>query len=330
MIGPILGSAAGIIQAIMGQQAQQESMDLARQNLEFQQANADRQFNLATATRPDVFGNETSFDALNNEWDISLAPQQQAIIDAFQMEQQKSLTEDAARARSLRGRQEDRSKAATRPYQEAVAEYLYSPNQPGEVGEYVSDAQTEAAIARREAGRQRADTSRTGMIRAGQGGDIEKIFKQADTVSADKMVEDILRSKQAGRQAYGMEKTNWENIFRPKINMFGQIMDDIGGADRINPDTPQRMDAQQRSMLEAMGNAMTNESSQVGNAFSNMSTIAGNGGLDLTGLISALSGIGRGDSAPKFGATVMDPLYSPTPSMSDRIEGPRNPDYMGY
>lgn len=321
MIGPILGAATGIIGMLSQQQAQEDALAFQQENLDFQKANADRQFNLATAERTDAYGNVTGYDPVMNEWELSLTPEQQAITDAFQMEQHKGLTEDATRARDLRRMQEERSKAAEPLYNEAVAEYMYSPYQPGEEGEYVSDAMESSAIARREANNQRAMTSRTNAIRAGQGGDLEQIMKTADTVTADNMVKDILASKEAGRTSHANAMTNWEGIMRPRIDMFASMMDDISQAGTVNPDTPQRMDATQRDMLDAIGAAMTNESTQVGNAYGNLASTAGQGGLDLSGIASSLAQIGSGGSStPSFSATQVTPWYQPE-SQDERLQG---------
>ena len=114
--------------------------DQLQVNLSFQKQQAANQERQAGATKVDANGNKTVYDPATNTWKVELTPLQQAIQDASQSEQLKTVTTDAARKRQLADRQQQYSEDAGTPYNTAIQNYIN--NQPKSEAAIGNDLET--------------------------------------------------------------------------------------------------------------------------------------------------------------------------------------------
>jgi len=331
MIGAALGAIPGIIGAIMQMNAQKQANDISLMNLYQQRDNAQKQFDLATAGRTDVYGNKESFDPLTNQWKTTLTPQQQAITDAQQAEQLRSMTEDAQRARDLRARQEVRSKEAGQDYETIRNQYLYNP--PKSEGAYQDEAVTDALFAQQDQAREAGKNLATLAVRSGQSSDalagiVNAVAQQMGKGVGGALQQGKAQGRQTAQQEQGIQ-TQRANLMKE----FASIMDDIGGYNKEAFNTPADMAALQKEQVNNISSALANQSNQLSSAYGSLARTAGQY-PDLSGIAQYLSKFGDALDTSK-GGTLNAPYVQPgvgsssvvgsdtsTP-MSDRIAGVR-------
>ena len=334
-IGAIAAAIAGIVQAAATAGAARDANALNWQNLAFQKENARKQYGLATAERPDVYGNVTSFDDILKKWNIKLTPAQERLIRAGEREQTLSLTEDAPRARGLRRRQEVRSKTAEEDARRATDRYRYE--EPASEGAQEAEGVADAIMARGGRLGEGVGTLSRAALRLNQGDLLPQIVREAANQAGGSLGEDIVRGKDRGRANYRASTSAHANKFLPAIRQFIGTADDIGGAPTRFSETPGQMGQTIESMLRAISGALTNEGTQVGSAYSDLAAGVRSGVPDFSGIISALSGIGGGGSSgpDTFSASQVRPLFGPSAptglGLEDRVvpEEIRWPNFPG-
>lgn len=145
-LAPALIGLGGSALQFLGQRgAQQQQMALSQAALNLQRQQAMQSNRLAMADRVDEFGNRTGFDG--NSFRVKLSPMQQALADARQSEDYRSITQDAPRARAAAERQDARSQQGDQQFNELLREF--SGRRVQTEGEGVAD-ETFAALADRE------------------------------------------------------------------------------------------------------------------------------------------------------------------------------------
>ena len=311
MIGALAGAAVAGVGAVLQYRAQQEANQIAWRNLYFQQQQARRQNRLAEASRSDIYGNKTGWNDLTGEWENELTPITQQIVDAEQSEQLKVLTEDAARNRATRERQERRSKMAGPVFDRLLAEYQFT-------GPGTSSKPTEAEfvrsglLARDEGVGQAKDTLMRQALRMGRGQDIAKIINEADQLLGKSMEQTILQGKQLGKQEYRAQVGAHENKYLPALAEMGAIANKVDQVPITNSGHAGAEEGRVNSMFAGMTNALQSEARNVGGAYSDLVQQTARTYPDLSPVASALGrlnfNLGGGSSKPSYiSGTIMDP-----------------------
>jgi hypothetical protein len=306
VIGALAGAAASIAGIIAQSRAQQQQRVLDWMNLQFQKDQARKTNRLATATRSDPFGNKFGYDELLNEFITKLTPTQQRITKAGEREQLLSLTEDAERDRQLKRDQARRAGEADEEFDTQLAGYRY--DQPPSEGATQDELVRTMLLNRRKGLQEGTKVLGAQALRMGRGGDIQELLKGADQIFGQSLEETILKGKQAGREESRAARNAHESRYGRSLDLFSNI------AGRVNPsqvrfgDLPQRNDARQSEMLQALMKALQGGATNVGQAYSNA---AGSAGLspDFSGLASSLGNLkfGSGTGLDTFNADVYDP-----------------------
>lgn len=298
--------ALGGVQALMSLQNMMNSSSLASQNLAFQRQQADKQERLSQATRVDAYGNKQYYDPASNTWKTQLSPMQQAIQDAGQTEQYRSLTEDAQRNRQARKRQSDAASDAVSPFNQAVTEYLNNPVQSE--GSIRNDLSTLGALA----GQDQAKTNQGALImqalRLGRGGDIPSIIKGVDDASGKGISTNLLNARQQALQEHSARETQRNNAYLPAIQQWQSLINNGGGGAALNTQSQsQALDNMQSQQASGMLQALQSANSNINSAASTATTASGKT-PDFSGLIKALSANTKAQTGK--GANVSNPNLS--------------------
>jgi hypothetical protein len=263
-----------LISGIAQAQAMAQAAAIQQRQLQFQKENAAKQYRLATAGREDVYGNKQRFDDLGNEWIMQLDPTQQQLVSAGEREQLLSLTEDATRNRALRQRQEQRSLDAGEDYETALAGLRY--DQPPEEAAIRGELQRLLGSGREGLAKETQSVLGRQAARLGRGGDIAEIIKNTNDYVGSTTPDRLLQARQGALAESQARQGAHQARHIPRLNRAASTMDAIGNAPQRFSTLPQEMGGQQAQMLQAISQALANESNQVGGAYSNLAqTIAG-------------------------------------------------------
>lgn len=279
--------ALGGVQALLGLQNMMNSSSIAAQNLAFQRQQADKQERLSEATRYDSYGNKQYYDPASNTWKTQLSPMQQAIQDAGQSEQYRSLTEDAQRNRQARKRQADAAESAVSPFNKAVQEYINNPVQSE--GSIRNDISTLGALANQDQAKtNQADVIRE-ALRMGQGGNVPSIIKSVNDATGRSVANNLLSARQQALQEFNTRQTQRNNNYLPAIQQWQSLINNGGGGAALNTQSQtQALDNMQNNQASAMLQALQNANSNINSASSSYATAAGKQ-PDFSGLIKALT-----------------------------------------
>jgi len=291
----VLGVIASLAGLIAQQQAQAQQAQIARENLDFQKHEADREYDLATADREDAYGNSTGYNDLLKKWEMNLAPQQKKLVKSGEREQLLSLTEDAGRSRDLRRRQEGRSREAEDVYNDLLADYQY--DQPDSEDEIFNRILGDVAGMRTEAGNAAKNALGGAAARLGKGGSVSDLLQKAVGGAGSN---DVIQARDMARKESGER----EQVHRGKLQdlgVFEGIMDDINDAPIRFSNTPEKMDGTQSDMLRAIAGAITGGASRVGQAYGQLGQTMQ--APDFSSLASSLNGLKLGLGARVGGGT---------------------------
>ena len=279
--------ALGGVQALLSLQNMMNSSSIAAQNLAFQRQQAQKQERLSEATRTDSYGNKQYYDPATNTWKTQLSPMQQAIQDAGQTEQYRSLTEDAQRNRQSRKRQADAAESAVSPFNQAVQEYLNNPVQSE--GSIRNDLSTLGSLAARDQAASNKGELIKEALRMGRGGDIQSIIKGVDDASGKGVSQNLLNARQQALQEYNTRNTMRNNTYLPAIQQWQSLINNGGGSAPTRfSDTNQQLNAVQNQQASGMLQALQAANGNINTAASSATTAAGKT-PDFSALIKALN-----------------------------------------
>lgn len=258
----------------------------ARENLDFQRAEAARQYRLSTAGRTDAYGNRLGYNEATNEWTPTLTPEQKALTLAGEREQRLGLTEDAARNRRVRSRAEGRGIQAGDAYDQALAGYRYK-QPPGEdairsdimrliLQSYGTGDRALAKMVDSQALRQQGNLPviNTGIPKVDPGARLAQVMLQARSQG--------VQESQSRRQAHNQE-------YLPAISEFNKIAGQGGDAQFGFPTTAHDMDAKTQAAIQGVQQAMQSGAGGVNAASGALTTASGKNPVDLRGIASLLS-----------------------------------------
>lgn len=295
--------ALGGVQALLSLQNMMNSSSIASQNLAFQRQQAAKQERLSQATRTDSYGNKQYYDPATNTWKTELSPMQQAIQDAGQTEQYRSLTEDAQRNRQSRKRQADAAESSVSPFNQAVQEYLNNPTQSE--GSIRNELSTLGALATRDQAKTNQGELIKQALRLGRGGDISSIIKNVDDASGKAVSSNLLNARQQALQEYNTRETQRNNAYLPAIQQWQALINNGGGSAPTRfSDTNAQLLGVQNNQASAMLQALQAGNSGINSAASTATSAAAKG-PDFSGLIKALAANTKARNADPYGVKRM-------------------------
>lgn len=296
---------SGIAQAQTGAQAN----EIAWLNLQFQKDQADKQYDLATATRTDAYGNTVSYNKALKKWEIVLTPQQQQILGAGEKEQLLSLTEDAGRNRDVRRRAGARGAAAEEDYNDALMGYRY--DQPKSQEADFGELSTLLAAGQESNANQAASQIGRQAIRMGKGESIPEIIKASDDYLGQHMPDYILQAREKARSEHAQDVQLHDAQYLPELSHFEQTENDVPGTTPIFSQAPGSTAATEQSMLSSIAGALAQGSAGVGGAYGALASSIANSAPHISGL-SFNGSFGGEGTKPNFmtvppGNSIFDP-----------------------
>lgn len=272
--------------------AQQRQRDIANKQLRFQQEQAERQFDLSTATRTDALGNRTVYDEYDG-FSTELAPLVQAIVNAQMAEQQRTLIDDAATNRLARGRQDSRSKTFDRLFNNVIGRLDYE--QPQDMTErYIADEMAKTLYRAESDGGARGDAA-VQAVRQGSPELLKYIMK--DDNNNRSLMADLIEARQRGQEMGRQTRTDPEGSI---ISLAAQLAAAADGAPQAAlrfADQTSGPDSARASALQGLLNSIGSESRNVGGALSNLQQAAGQyatrQAVDNSGIFNALGQFGN-------------------------------------
>lgn len=285
MIGPLLGAAGGLAQAIMQANAINNQNNINWMALQETKRSNRKAEELQRATRRDAYGNEMEF-VPGLGWIPRLTGITKNILDAEQRERRANLTEDAPRNRAAAQRMDQRSIAADEEFEKLFNEFRFreKPNK----SQYTSDATQLLLNNRRKGLDEAASMLARQLIRGGSGSQIEKVFSEADQAYAGSLDDAMLRGKMLGEQ-------NYNNAIESDLRQRGGEMDLVRAIADKTTTSPvnfsgfnQQMTGQMDDALQQLIGSIESGRGATQNAYGRLASGYGQT-PDLGALISALS-----------------------------------------
>lgn len=312
-IGALAAAGVGIVGAVLQAGAASDATAVQWANLQFQKQQARKQERLATAARTDAFGNRQRYDSLTNEWVIDLDPQQQAIIDANEREEFLRVTEDAQRRRDLARRQEQRSRQAGREFERLSSEFKH--NRPQSERGFIADATRASVHAQQDGINQAIDAIAKQAMRTGNKQQIQSLLETRGELFGDALDQAITQGTQVGRQQKIQADQAHNNTLLPAIAQFAQLSDRVLDIPFAPTQLPQQLQQLQGQQAQGIFNANSQASANIGNAFQSLSQSIARQAPNLSGIASALSGLGRGSTRGQqqqfLSGEIVDPVFLP-------------------
>lgn len=329
VLGPLLGAGVGLVQALMGANQQRQATNLGYLNLyETRRANRrqekeQRRVNdlieaLQTATRTDALGNTISYDDALNEFNTELTPMSQTTVDSQQNELLRQLREDAPRNRAAAERKDRRSQMADEEFEVAFNKYKYRPRQSEQAA--ISDATSELLSARQTGLKQaQGDIAKT-LLRQGNTSALPEAASAIGRQYADTLADALLQGRSIGSQRFREGEAANANQLLTELGQLRAIADDTTtspvGRSNVAEDLTARSDQALQNLVAAIsagGNALTNIIGQGrdsnSQAMSSLIRQVASGGMDLSGVASALSKLSFGNNQedPSVASSTYDP-----------------------
>lgn len=247
-------AGGGVISSLIGgNEAKKASQAALAQQLRM----FEEQMRFAKAGRTDAYGNKISFNDALNEWITQLTPQQKRLLSAGERESLLSLTEDAARNRNARRRQEGIGKSATEDYNTLAARY-HNRGTPSE-GAILDDLTSLIAYADRGGGNQALNQSlRTGGSRVRSG--------PPAASGGSNLGANLLKARQAALDEYTTRAQGRNSELLPGMQFFAGQAGGGGGAPITYSDTPKALSGTQDAMAQLIAQVGQAGAANVGKA----------------------------------------------------------------
>lgn len=274
-----------IASLLSGLKSSSDAKGSASENLAFQRQNADRNYQLSTATRTDAYGNRLRYDPKLNQWVTELTPQQQAIVSAGEREQRVGLTEDAGRNRDIRRRAEQRGVQAGDAFNKALSGYEYD-RPPGEAANR-SDILRQIALAMNTG--DRATAQLVGRQGLRQQGNMPVINTGSLSPGAgQKLAQALLQARSTSLGETGQREQMHTSKYLPAIQQFNQIANQGGDAPINYSKVPDQFRAETEQAIKGVGDAVTQGGQGVNYASGQLTTASGKNPIDLRGIAGLL------------------------------------------
>lgn len=283
-----------LISGIAGMQANQQALQLERENLQFQKDQAKKQFDLATGKRTDAYGNTVGWNPITKEWETKLTDTQRGLVSAGEREQGLTLGEDAGRSRDVRRRQAERAGGAKDDFNTALMGYRY--DQPDSEEASFSTIARLMAGANESRSKEVRNTLGRGALRLGRGGDIDQIVKSSNDMLGQMLPDTLLAARAQARGEHQQDVAAHNAEYLPQLNYFQGVEDDVGGTQPLFSSAPQTQANTQNAMLQQIAQSIAQGSAGVGNAYRGVAGATANSGFRGSGL--SFSGSFGGDTAP--------------------------------
>lgn len=220
---------------IGGQQAKGQ----AREALAEQMRQFDAQMRFGQAARTDAYGNVVRYDPVLNKWITELTPMQRQVTKAGEREQFMGLTEDAARNREARRRQEKIGKSAAQDYESQSAGFRYG-GPPSESAIY---DQISRLLANRRAEPNVAQNRLTARMGA-------PIVTAANAPRGPSSADDALTARKMALDEFMQRQGAHSNRYLPAMKFFAEGAGGGGGAQFGFSDTGKTTGATQDAMAQ--------------------------------------------------------------------------------
>lgn len=304
-------AAAGLISNLVGNS---NATSTAANNLQFQRDQAANSNRLATATKVDANGNSLVYDPATNTWKDNLTPLQQAIQNAGQSEQLKTLTTDAAQNRQLAKRNQQYSLDAGTPYNTAIQNYINM--QPKSEAADKNDLETGIIQSAAASGRGNQAILERQALRLGQGGQIPALIKSTDDQIGTSVPSAMLQALQGASTKRNTDVQNHNSEFLPQIQALKQIIDQGGTTSSPNyGNLESQVAAGENSSQSAMLSAIQAANSGINTASGALTTAEGKP-VDFAKMITALNS-GKGKTAATKTDAEGNPVSTDMPDYGD-------------
>lgn len=210
------------------------------------QQNQNRSMDLATAPRTDANGNKVSYDPVKG-WVIDTTPTTKSILEAQQLEQQRSLTEDAPRNRQAAERADSRSRTANDAFTKAFGQATYAPKMSE--ADYIGDAQKHAAWAQKDQAHSAAGMAATAALRGGHQADFTKVFQAANAAPSGNVLGEGIDK---GRQQFQQFGNQAANNARKAAEFAASIAGSTTNSQIANPSVGQELAGAEGQSLTAL------------------------------------------------------------------------------
>lgn len=282
-----LGIAGGgaLLNFLNGQNAN----STAEEGLNFQKQQAQQAQKLGTATRVDANGNRQVYNAATNTWETQLTPLQQAIANAGQSEQLKSLTTDAQQNRNVRQRQFDLATKAIPQYTKASAGFQYDqPHNAKAIQDELTGLMTNADNAAASSNESLAGRT---LLRQGRGGDLAGLVKTIQDTRGRALAQDQLKARTTAVPEAAQQQQEHNSRYLPMLQQLATTIGGGGGAPISYSNTPEALAATQAGQASGLAGAMGQSAANIGGAYNNLAKTIGGNGIDLKGTASLLTAL---------------------------------------
>lgn len=287
-IAALVNMAMQVGGQFMNSQAQGNAQGIQSQALAQQQANAQQQYELATATKTDPYGNKLIFTP-GVGWHYDLTEMTSGLIHAEQGEELKNLTEDAKRNRDFRARMDAMGREGGQEFDRTLNEYRYG-DRPNE-NESVADLTREIMLARDRGSREAQNTIGRQAIRGLANPNVlQTLMRQNQEGLGSSLEEAVLRGRRLGKSEYRNDLSTWNQDIGGRLDRFGGIAKGVPQAGITRPNTAAGLD---KPDISSIIQALQNASSGSTNIMQGMARTASSPGFDLGALGPSITALGK-------------------------------------
>lgn len=321
-----LAALISLVGAGTGALASKNATDVGAAGLGFQEQNAAQAQRLGTAGHTDAYGDTETYDPASNTWKTTLSPEQQAITNATQSEQLKSLNQDAARNRAIKTMQYNMAGQAGTDYNNALAGFRY--DQPASQGAIQDKLMTLMTNADNASANSNESASARELLRQGRGGDLANLIKTVQDNKGKAVATDALNAYQGSLNEEGQLQQQHQSQYLPALQQAASTVAAAGGAPvDTSSIAPLLASGQQQDSAGALSSVL--QSGQgVGNAYTALAQLTQKGAPNLTGIANlykaALTQPKTTNATSTAGTPGSSSFSDPSQNAQDEFE------YMGF
>ena len=290
-IAALASLAATVGGQFMNAGAKGDEQSLQRQALANQQKNARKQFQLATSTKTDPYGNKLIYTP-GVGWHYDLTEMTQGLLASEQGENLKNLTEDAKRNRDFRARMDAMGREGEQEFENVLNEYRYG-ERPDE-DQSIADLTREIMLARDRGSRETVQNVGRQAIRGlGNPNVLSTIMRQNQEGLGSSLEEAVLRGRRLGKEEYKSDLNSWNQDIGGRMGRFSSLAKGVPqagiGSSGVSLQQPD---------ISSIMSALQNASSGSNSIMQQMASSAGTPGFNLGALSNPLLMVGKAMSQP--------------------------------
>lgn len=295
-----LAALISLVGAGTGAVASSNAAGTAAQGLGFQKEQAAQATRLGEAGHTDAYGDTQTYDPATNTWQTTLSPTQQAVTDAQQSEQLKSLNQDAARNRSIKETQFQAAQQAIPEYNAADAGYKY--DQPASQKALADQINTLMTNANNNASSSNESMAARELLRQGRGGDLSNLIKTVQDNRGKALASDQLNSFTASQALEPQLQQQHQSKYLPAMQQAAGTIAAAGGAP-VNTSSivPALTQGSQQDAQQAIA-ALMGGNQAVGGAYGNLVTAQDKQVPNLTGIAALYKAMQPSGTAKNTGS----------------------------